>query len=95
MGVLLTVKPVSGFGPLIQVCLIRSNRLPMRPVTPEGPGRRCVKVCAVTNTVNRKGKKKVSDGIGTTDFIGEGKNLPTDSQKTRIVPLSFVFFLQI
>jgi hypothetical protein len=29
-----------------QVCLIRSNRLPMKPVTPEGPARRCVKVWA-------------------------------------------------
>jgi hypothetical protein len=29
-----------------KVCRIRSSRLPMKPVTPEGPGRRCVKVCA-------------------------------------------------
>ncbi len=29
-----------------QVCLIRPSRLPMRPVTPKGPGWRCVKVFA-------------------------------------------------
>ena len=32
--------------PCKKVCLFCFFRLPMRPVTPEGPGRRCVKVCA-------------------------------------------------
>jgi hypothetical protein len=40
-----------------QFRLIRSSRLPMKPVTPEGPGRRCVKVGAVTKTVIEKEKK--------------------------------------
>ena len=43
----------------------------------------------VTNTVNRWGKKNLSDGIGTTVWIGEGKNLPTDIWREIMVP----FFL--
>ena len=63
-----------------QFRLIRSSRLPMRPVTPEGPGRRCVKVCAVT-------KKKLFDGIGTTDRTGVVKDLPTDNRREGICTL--------
>ena len=40
--------------------LIRSSRLPMKPVTPEGPGWRCIKMCSVTNTVIEKEKKTSS-----------------------------------
>ena len=35
-----------------QFCLIRPSRLPMRPVTPEGPGRRCIKVCLIFTPVD-------------------------------------------
>jgi hypothetical protein len=48
-----------------QFRLIRSSRLPMKPVTPEGPGQRCVKVYAVTKTVIEKEKKNLVDGTGT------------------------------
>ena len=71
-----------------KVCRIRSSRLPMKPVTPEGPGRRCVKVSAVTKTVIEKEKKprrRNRNGLNQL-VISEGKNLLTDSRREGNVP---------
>jgi hypothetical protein len=65
-------------------CVIRSNRLPMRPVTPEGPERSCIKVCRFLYSNTKIGWQLA----GHKGYVNRPGSVPSESEDCRFILLT-------